>query len=84
LASDGSHGPGRTGGDWPEPSASAAPGAPLAGWLVLELVIADTEPLSGSVGRPGCPSRTAFCGWIDLMSAINGLRAASAERDRIP
>jgi hypothetical protein len=45
------------------------------------LVIADTEPLSGSVGRLGCPSRTAFHGWIDLMIAINSLRAASLERD---
>ncbi len=84
-ASDGSERPGRTGGDRPEPSVTAAPGTPPpAGRLVLDLIIADTEPLSGSVGCPGSPSRTAFHGWIDLMSAINSLRAASGERGDTP
>jgi len=84
-ASDGSERPARTGEDRPEPSVTAAPGTPPpAGRLVLELIIADTEPLSGTVGCPGSPSRTAFHGWIDLMSAINSLRTASAERGDTP
>jgi hypothetical protein len=84
LASDGSQNPRRIGADRPEPATGAAPGTPREGWLVLELVIADTEPLSGSVSRQGGLSRTAFCGWIDLMSTINGLRAARPERDGNP
>jgi hypothetical protein len=85
LASDSSRGLGRTGRDRPELSTTAAPETPSPpGWLVLKLVIADTEPLSGSVSRPGCPSQTVFHGWIDLISAINSLRAASPERDENP
>jgi hypothetical protein len=42
--------------------------------VVLELVIAGTEPLSGTVGPTGSSQRTPFRGWIDLMSVIAGLR----------
>ena len=50
---------------------------PAATPLVLELVIAGTEPLSGTV-RPAdgtCP--IAFHGWIDLMGALSSLGAGS-------
>jgi len=43
--------------------------------LVLELILADGEPLSGTVGPPGGRAPLAFHGWIDLMSAIHMLRA---------
>ncbi len=46
-----------------------------AGPLVLELVIAGTDPMRGTVGRRGHGSPIAFQGWIDLMSAINSLGA---------
>jgi len=46
--------------------------------LVLELTLADGEPLSGTVGPPGGPAPLAFHGWIDLMSAIHMLRADRA------
>jgi hypothetical protein len=54
--------------DGPEPAEEAF-------HLVLELCLADGDPASGTVsvldGRPAMP----FHGWIDLMSAINALRA---------
>jgi hypothetical protein len=62
----GSHSPGGAGGGNP---------------LVLELVIASTEPLSGTVGSADSAHRLAFQGWIDLMSAISTL-GASHEADR--
>jgi hypothetical protein len=43
--------------------------------LVIELALADGDPVRGTIGVPGGPPATPFCGWIDLMSAINGLRA---------
>jgi hypothetical protein len=43
--------------------------------LVLELALADGDPVRGTVGVPGKPPALPFCGWIELMSAINGLRA---------
>jgi hypothetical protein len=46
-----------------------------AGALVLELVIAGTDPMRGTVGRPGEDAPVAFQGWIDLMSAITSLGA---------
>jgi hypothetical protein len=55
-------------GDGPEPAE-----APFS--LVLELSLADGEPLSGTVGVLGGAPATPFHGWIDLMSAINSLRA---------
>jgi hypothetical protein len=51
--------------------------APAATPLVLELVIAGTEPLTGTI-RPAdgkCP--IAFHGWIDLMGALSSLGARS-------
>lgn len=55
-------------------AAAQQPGLPVRS-LVLQLVIADTEPLSGSVGLERQPAaRMGFSGWIGLMSAINGLR----------
>jgi hypothetical protein len=58
-----------------ESSVSGRRGSPL---LVLELVIAEGEPLSGTVGLAG-GSPVAFRGWIDLMSAISALRAAAGD-----
>jgi hypothetical protein len=43
--------------------------------LVLELTLADGDPLRGTVGVPGRRPAVPFCGWIDLMSAVNSLRA---------
>ena len=43
--------------------------------LILELVIAGTEPLSGTVRPAGSESPIAFHGWIDLMGAISSLGA---------
>jgi len=54
---------------------SGRQGPPL---LVLELVIAEGEPLSGTVGLASGP-RVAFHGWIDLMSAISTLRADAGD-----
>lgn len=55
-------------GDGPEPASAAFP-------LVLELSLADGDPVSGTVGVLGGPPATSFLGWIDLMSAIYSLRA---------
>jgi hypothetical protein len=78
VAADDPSGAGRTGGDRPVVSGQAAADAPgpPARSLVLQLVIAPTEPLSGSVGPQQQPAvRVDFSGWIGLMSAINELRA---------
>jgi hypothetical protein len=81
LAADDPSGSGRTGGDRPAVTGQAAapePGLPTRS-LVLRLVIADTEPLSGSVSAADLPEvRVDFSGWISLMSAINELRAGQA------
>ncbi len=45
--------------------------------LVLELSLADGNPVSGTVGVAGGPPPVPFHGWIDLMSAINTLRATA-------
>jgi hypothetical protein len=48
--------------------------------LVLQLVIADTEPLSGWICPQQQPAvRVDFSGWISLMSAINELRAGQPD-----
>jgi hypothetical protein len=46
--------------------------------IVLELSLTSGDPVSGTVGLPG-RSPTPFQGWIDLMSAINSLRAAGEQ-----
>jgi hypothetical protein len=43
--------------------------------LVLELSLADGDPVSGTVGAADAQPAMPFHGWIDLMSAINSLRA---------
>jgi hypothetical protein len=48
------------------------------GPLVLELVIAGTDPPSGTVRRTGSEAAIAFHGWIDLMGAISSLGADPA------
>ena len=50
--------------------------------LVLELSLADIDPVSGTVGVAGGPPAVPFHGWIDLMSAINNLRAGASEPGR--
>jgi hypothetical protein len=47
--------------------------------LVLELALADGDPVRGTVGVPGGSPPVPFCGWIDLMSAINSLRGGTEE-----
>ena len=76
MGSDDAHGSGQSGEDRPEYAdqpASVGP-RPVTRPLVLELTLADGEPLSGTVGPPGGPAPLAFHGWIDLMSAIHILR----------
>jgi hypothetical protein len=58
--------------DGPEPAEQAF-------LLVLELSLADGDPISGTVGVIGGPPAMPFHGWIDLMSAINALRAGADE-----
>jgi hypothetical protein len=41
--------------------------------MVLELIIAATEPPSGTVRAAGSQTPVAFHGWIDLMAAISSL-----------
>ena len=69
-------------GGYPDPAGeltgAAAPG------LVLELVLAAGEPLSGTVGPIGGSARVPFHGWIALMSAIGQLRAAASIPDPLP
>jgi hypothetical protein len=80
MTSDDSGGPG------PGPAARDEPGdedgpetiSRACSPLVLELVIAGTEPLSGTVGPAGGEARLDFHGWIDLMVAISTLDAAHA------
>ncbi len=55
-------------GDRPGTTGNAFP-------LVLELSLADGDPVSGTVGVAGAQPAMPFHGWIDLMSAINSLRA---------
>jgi hypothetical protein len=45
----------------------------LAHPLALELIIAATEPLTGTVGPAGGGFPVPFHGWIDLMAAISSL-----------
>ena len=58
----------RRGGDGDESGRAAFP-------LILELSLADGDPVRGTVGVASGPPATPFHGWIDLMSAINTLRA---------
>ena len=64
-------------GDGPRvsPSAGADDQFGAAGQLVLELIIAGTEPLSGTIRPAGSESPVPFHGWIDLMGAISSLGA---------
>lgn len=43
--------------------------------LVLKVSLADGEPVSGTVSVIGRPPAVPFHGWMDLMGAINSLRA---------
>ena len=58
----------RQAGDGPATTGEAFP-------LVLELSLAEGDPLSGTVSAAGLQPARPFHGWIDLMSAINSLRA---------
>jgi hypothetical protein len=49
--------------------------------LVLELSLDSGEPIGGFVGQAGEQTRLAFRGWVDLMSAINSIRAAADRSD---
>ncbi len=62
----------------PDSSPGAGPRTEEAGPLVLELVITGTDPMRGTVGRPGEGAPVSFHGWIDLMSAISSLGAPSS------
>jgi len=58
----------RQAGDGPRTAGEAFP-------LVLELSLAEGDPVSGTVSVAGGQPAMPFHGWIDLMSAINSLRA---------
>ena len=47
--------------------------------MILELDLVSGDPVSGTVGIAGGPPAIPFRGWIDLMSAINTLRAAAGK-----
>ena len=47
--------------------------------LILALDLVGSDPVSGTVGIAGGPPAIPFRGWIDLMSAINTLRAAAGK-----
>jgi hypothetical protein len=64
---EGGHGPGRNlPADAGQPPGQAHP-------LVLELIIAATEPLTGTVCPADGGAPVSFHGWIDLMAAISSL-----------
>ena len=63
----------RQAGDRPGTAGNAFP-------LVLELSLAEGDPVSGTVGVAGAQPAMPFHGWIDLMSAINSLRAEAIPR----
>jgi hypothetical protein len=48
-------------------------------FLVLELSLTNGDSVSGTVGILGGPPAVPFHGWIDLMSAINSLRAGNGQ-----
>jgi hypothetical protein len=65
--------------DAADPARSSEPAA-----LVLELVLDSGEPIGGFVGRAGDPSRLAFRGWVDLMSAVNSIRTPATDTGQAP
>ena len=52
--------------------------------LVLELIIAGTEPLTGTVRPVGGGDPVAFHGWIDLMAAISSLGGGCHAEPALP
>jgi hypothetical protein len=50
----------------------------------LILVLEPGERLSGMVGRVDESDRRHFCGWIDLMGAIDWLRAGNGKDHGAP
>jgi hypothetical protein len=51
-----------------------------AGALVLRLVIAATDPLTGTVELAGQAPGITFHGWIDLMGAVSALAASQGDQ----
>jgi hypothetical protein len=70
-----------------EAEADRSPGEPRprsAGTLTLELVISETDPLSGTVGPFGKAPGIEFHGWIDFMSAVSALASGpGGDSDRV-
>lgn len=56
------------------------PGGEAALTLIMELSLTGGDPITGSVGVAGESRPMLFHGWIDLMSAINSLRADANRR----
>lgn len=52
--------------------------------LVLELIIAETEPPAGTVRAAGSEAPVAFHGWIDLMAAISSMGERPAAEPGLP
>ena len=55
--------------------------ADRAGHLGLILVLEPGDRLSGMVGRVDELDRLPFCGWVDLMGAIDWLRDGNSGKD---
>jgi len=64
--------------------AAEARGGRITPRLILELAVAAGEPLSGTIGLIGEPSRVSFHGWIDLMGAISRLRSGEDVSEQLP
>jgi hypothetical protein len=52
---------------------------PGQGRVGLRLELEPGEPLTGSIAVDGQPAKR-FCGWIELMAAVNAARAAGEGR----
>jgi hypothetical protein len=52
------------------------------GGVVLRLELAPGEPLTGSITVDG-QAEKRFCGWIELMAAVNAARAEGEGRSPV-
>jgi hypothetical protein len=53
------------------------------GGVVLRVELEPGEPLTGSIAIAG-QSEKRFCGWIELMAAVNAARRRAAGEDETP
>lgn len=74
-------GPAGLGRDLP---AEPGPQSGTARPLVLELIIAETEPPAGTVRAAGSEAPVTFHGWIDLMAAISSMGERAPAEPGLP